>query len=122
MLLTADIGNTNTAIGLYEGDKLTSHWRLTTVPTRTADELEIWLRNLLELEQLTGDDVTGVAISSVVPAITSVFREVAGEITSGDANRVGYCQAPVTPGHEFVGEVVALGDGAGEKYGADEVR
>jgi threonine dehydrogenase-like Zn-dependent dehydrogenase len=35
----------------------------------------------------------------------------------GDANRVGYCQAPVTPGHEFVGEVVALGDGAGEKYG-----
>jgi threonine dehydrogenase-like Zn-dependent dehydrogenase len=35
----------------------------------------------------------------------------------GDAHREGYCQAPVTPGHEFVGEVVALGDGAGEKYG-----
>jgi erythritol/L-threitol dehydrogenase len=34
----------------------------------------------------------------------------------GDEHRKGYCQAPVTPGHEFVGEVVALGDGAAEKY------
>ena len=35
----------------------------------------------------------------------------------GDADRQGYCQPPVTPGHEFYGEVVALGEGAGEKYG-----
>jgi threonine dehydrogenase-like Zn-dependent dehydrogenase len=35
----------------------------------------------------------------------------------GDADRVGYCQPPVIPGHEFVGEVVALGEGAGAKYG-----
>ena len=35
----------------------------------------------------------------------------------GDSHRQGYCQAPVTAGHEFVGEVVALGEGAGEKYG-----
>lgn len=35
----------------------------------------------------------------------------------GDDNKSGYCQAPVTPGHEFVGEVVALGEGAAEKYG-----
>lgn len=34
----------------------------------------------------------------------------------GDEHREGYCQAPVIPGHEFVGEVVALGEGAGEKY------
>jgi type III pantothenate kinase len=89
MLLTADIGNTNTAIGLYEGDRFVAHWRLTTVPERTADELEIWLRNLLELEGLTGADVSGVAISSVVPAITSVFGEVAGEITAGDVLVIG---------------------------------
>ncbi len=37
----------------------------------------------------------------------------------GDAHREGYCQAPVIPGHEFVGEVVALGDGAGEAYGLE---
>ena len=35
----------------------------------------------------------------------------------GDAHREGYCQPPVIPGHEFVGEVVALGAGAGEKCG-----
>ncbi len=35
----------------------------------------------------------------------------------GDARREGYCQPPVIPGHEFVGEVVALGKGAGTKYG-----
>ena len=35
----------------------------------------------------------------------------------GDADRQGYCQPPITPGHEFVGEVVALGAGAAEKYG-----
>jgi erythritol/L-threitol dehydrogenase len=35
---------------------------------------------------------------------------------SCDEHRTGYCQAPVTPGHEFIGEVVALGEGAAEKY------
>jgi len=35
----------------------------------------------------------------------------------GDANRVGYCQAPITAGHEFIGTVVALGAGASEKCG-----
>jgi len=37
----------------------------------------------------------------------------------GDEHRQGYCQAPVIPGHEFVGEVVALGAGAGQKYGLE---
>lgn len=40
-----------------------------------------------------------------------------GALFWGDAHRVGYAQAPVVPGHEFIGEVVALGEGAGEKYG-----
>lgn len=35
----------------------------------------------------------------------------------GDERRKGYCEPPIIPGHEFVGEVVALGEGAGEKYG-----
>ncbi len=35
----------------------------------------------------------------------------------GDDDRLGYCQPPITPGHEFVGEVLALGEGAAEKYG-----
>ena len=35
----------------------------------------------------------------------------------GDENREGYCQAPIIPGHEFAGTVVAMGEGAGEKHG-----
>jgi threonine dehydrogenase-like Zn-dependent dehydrogenase len=34
----------------------------------------------------------------------------------GDKDRPGYVQPPVTPGHEFVGEVVGLGEEAGELY------
>ncbi len=89
MLLAADIGNTNTAMGLYDGERLVAHWRLTTAPERTDDELEIWLRSLLELEDLRGDDDSGVAISSVVPAMTTAFSAVAAEITSGDVVVVG---------------------------------
>jgi threonine dehydrogenase-like Zn-dependent dehydrogenase len=37
----------------------------------------------------------------------------------GDENRVGWCQAPITAGHEFIGTVAALGEGAREKYGLD---
>jgi threonine dehydrogenase-like Zn-dependent dehydrogenase len=37
----------------------------------------------------------------------------------GDEHREGYCQPPVTPGHEFVGKVAALGEGASEKYGLE---
>lgn len=40
-----------------------------------------------------------------------------GAMFWGDENRKAWIQAPVTPGHEFMGEVVALGDGAGELYG-----
>lgn len=35
----------------------------------------------------------------------------------GDDNRTAHCQPPVIPGHEFVGQVVALGEGAGDRYG-----
>lgn len=37
----------------------------------------------------------------------------------GDGQKEGYCQAPITPGHEFVGEVVALGEGSAAKYGLE---
>ena len=38
MLLTIDIGNTNTVLGVFDGDRVAEHWRIATVPDRTADE------------------------------------------------------------------------------------
>ena len=83
MLFAVDIGNTQTAVGLYDGEKLVTTWRLTTLTERTEDELRLWLRGLLDLEGYDVSDITGVCVSSVVPAMTGGFRRVAGRLTSG---------------------------------------
>ncbi len=67
LLLALDVGNTNTVVGLFDGDTLRTHWRLTTRGERTADEVGIWLRQLLEWEGVDTDDLVDVAVSSVVP-------------------------------------------------------
>ena len=77
MLLTIDIGNTETAVGLYRAEELLGHWRLTTDVDRTPDETRLWLRSLLEMEGYEAAHITGVALSSVVPAVTASFRSFA---------------------------------------------
>ena len=59
MLLAVDVGNTQTVLGLYEGDRLTDDWRLATERTRTGDELGVLLGGMLDL-----DDVDGICLSS----------------------------------------------------------
>ena len=83
MLFAVDIGNTQTAVGFYDGEKLVTTWRLTTLTERTEDELRLWLRGLLDLEGYDVSDITGVCVSSVVPAMTGGFRRVVGRLTSG---------------------------------------
>jgi type III pantothenate kinase len=77
MLLVLDVGNTQTVLGLFEDETLAGHWRLTTTKERTADELRMWLKGMLELEGFHPQDVTGVALSSVVPSLTGPLRTVA---------------------------------------------
>lgn len=89
MLLTIDVGNTQTAIGLLDGEKVVGHWRLTTNPEQTEDELRISLHALLDLDGFPWKSITGVAVSSVVPALTHLFREVGSDITSGEVVVVG---------------------------------
>ena len=69
LLLALDVGNTNTVVGLFEGEKLRTHWRLTTHAERTADEVGMWLHQLLRWEKVAPESLTAVAISSVVPPI-----------------------------------------------------
>ena len=47
MLLAIDVGNTNTVLGVFDGDQVIEHWRIATVPDRTADEIAVVLRGLL---------------------------------------------------------------------------
>ena len=46
MLLVFDIGNTNTVMGIFDGDKLVGHWRLTS-RKRTADEVGFMIQGML---------------------------------------------------------------------------
>ena len=69
MLLTVDVGNTNTVLGIFEGDQLVKSWRVKTDPRTTADEL--WLQfNAL----VTGYKLTGLSICSTVPATLRELR------------------------------------------------
>lgn len=75
MILVFDIGNTETTVGLFEGDRLHAHWRLVTEVSRTPDELGLQLRALLASREVALRDVTGTAIGSVVPALTEPLAE-----------------------------------------------
>jgi len=67
MLLAIEQGNTNTMFAVHDGDRWIAEWRSATESTRTADEYAVWLLQLLELEGLSLNDLTGCIISSVVP-------------------------------------------------------
>ena len=76
MLIAIDIGNTNITMGVFEGERLAGTWRIATVHERMPDEYGILVLQLLARAGVTPTEVTGVAIASVVPALTNVFRQV----------------------------------------------
>src|SRR5213592_4306175 len=69
MLLAVDVGNTQTVVGLYDGDRLTEQRRLATDASRTGDELGALLGEMLDLES-----VDGICLSSTVPALVREFE------------------------------------------------
>ena len=70
MILVADVGNTETTLGVYEGESLRGHWRIMTDVPRTADEYGLLLRQLLIDDGINPTHVAGAAIASVVPRVT----------------------------------------------------
>ena len=77
MLLTIDVGNTQTTLGLFDGEEVVEHWRISTDPRRTADELAVLLQGLMGNHTAARDAaVEGLAICSSVPAVLHELREV----------------------------------------------
>src|SRR3972149_11449222 len=77
MLLAVDVGNTEVVLGGFRGQELPHHWRVSTRPERTADELAHLFGGLLEHAGLSfSREITGVVISSVVPSSTQALREM----------------------------------------------
>ena len=71
-LLAIDVGNTNTVLGLFEGDDLVRSWRIKTDARSTADEIALVFRGLLDGEP----EVTGIALCSTVPAVLREMRQM----------------------------------------------
>jgi type III pantothenate kinase len=76
MLLVIDVGNTNTALGVYQGAELIAHWRLTTARNRTVDEYGVHSRNLFELAGLDFKAINAIAIASVVPPLNYTLKQM----------------------------------------------
>jgi type III pantothenate kinase len=72
VLLAVDVGNTQTALGLYDGSGLTDNWRLATERSTTADELGVVLSGLLDF-----DGVAGICLASTVPVLVREWEELA---------------------------------------------
>lgn len=69
LIFVLDVGNTNTVLGVYDGDELKYHWRIETSRNKTEDEYGMTVKALLEHVGLTFSDIHGIIISSVVPPI-----------------------------------------------------
>src|SRR5579864_3186912 len=76
MLLTIDVGNTNTVLGVFREEELIANWRLTTARAQTVDEYGVLTRNLFSYAGLNQEAITGVMISSVVPPVNWTLGEM----------------------------------------------
>ncbi len=88
MLLVLDVGNTNTVLGVFERtaqseagapahyERLVANWRVTTSRTQTVDEYGVLFRNLFSMAGLEVGGIQGIVVSSVVPPLDSVLRDV----------------------------------------------
>ncbi|HIC84749.1 MAG TPA: type III pantothenate kinase, partial [Desulfobacterales bacterium] len=77
MLFCMDIGNTNTVIGVVDGDKILHHWRIRTEPEVTSDELAIVVSNLFAIDGVQRERITEMIISCVVPPLLNSAEEFA---------------------------------------------
>ncbi len=86
MLLTIDVGNTHTVLGLFDDKEIVEHWRIATDARRTADELAVTVRSLLggfvqtDQETAAAPDaskrIDGISMCSTVPSVLQEMRDM----------------------------------------------
>ena len=79
MLMAVDIGNTQTVLGLFDGEETRGQWRVATEAHRTADELAVVYAALLRMRGLRLDEVDAMIVSSVVPALARSYKDLASK-------------------------------------------
>jgi len=122
MILTGDVGNTQTVLGLFDGEALVEHWRLTTDRNRTCDELAILVRRLLKDSERPAAGVAAVALSSVVPPLYRTLRGGLGKVfgiepqflTPGNCGIELAVDEPHAVGADRIANTIAAFDRVGE--------
>ena len=118
MLLAVDVGNTQTVLGLYDGERLADHWRLATEAQRTGDELGALFGGFLDLRSLSG-----ICLATTVPRLVREYEELAERwahaslVVVGPGVRTGITMrhdAPREVGPDRIVNAIA----ARERYGA----
>jgi type III pantothenate kinase len=89
VILAVDVGNTQTVLGLIAGEKIVGHWRVSTDPALTADELRVKVEGLVALDGHALSEVERVVVSSVVPPLTLAWEELAERSTGRRPMTVG---------------------------------
>lgn len=75
MLLVIDVGNTDTVLGVYDGDELVHDWRIRTNAGHTVDEYGILIYNLYKASRISSRAVRDIIISCVVPPMLNIFDD-----------------------------------------------
>jgi type III pantothenate kinase len=112
MLLAIDCGNTNIVFAVFEGDRLRGEWRASTDVERTADELGVWLNQLLAIAKLSREDISAAIVASVVPAMVFGLKTL--------CRRYFACE-PVVVGDEGVNLGISVLLDRPEEVGADRL-
>lgn len=116
MILAADVGNTNIALGGFDGDSLIFTARISTNPNQTADEYASRLIGILSLYGVLRDSVDGAIISSVVPSLNNVMKRAfsfafgVNPLVVGPGIKTGikiHCDNPVSVGSDIICACVA---------------
>jgi len=89
MLLAIDAGNTNIVFAVHDGKQVRAQFRAVTKDNRTADEYYVWLAQLLQLEGIQTQDITGAIISSVVPPSLFNLRRLCAKYFRQNAMVIG---------------------------------
>lgn len=76
MVLLLDIGNTNIKIGVLEGSRIVTTWRIASDHNKTADEFGMVFMDLMSSKGYSFDDVEGIIISSVAPALNYTIEHM----------------------------------------------
>jgi type III pantothenate kinase len=111
MLLLMNINNTNTMLGLYQNEEWVANWRIASDRAKLPDEYAMLLKSLFDFEGLYWENISGVALASVVPPLTTSFVEMCQRFLNRD---------PLVVTHDIKTGVKVLTDYPAE-VGADRI-